>query len=448
MDGLLHDIFGNVVEEDESSKGPNEEANKFYNLINEAKQELYPGCEGFSTLSFIIRLYLLKCLHGSKAKGQPRERVVSKDELRAKEQPMKRMVDEDESRTRQESARKKSKRTVVCPSMLIDDFLKENGKDVEKEIEKLIEDEGDIVMEEQEQEENVDCEEAAETNEFRNFLGTIARNSDFCPSIYTNFKELLKEEAKKDHIGRKERIWSFVQSYYIIPDEGEKAVFYSINLAWRRYKFDIKKDHFLKYTSMKQRLKNRPEGISEDHFKKLLIYWKDSKVQAISQKNAVNKSKQKFRHRVGPRNFARIHAKVREEKDREVTQAEVFIETRQSRKGKEVDGETQVAIDKLQESIEQSTETAKQTFHLLFGKERSGRMRCHGRTVTPSSLRKKEEISLVKKQYDGKIADMSMKMGAMEVSNENYHYQDDDLQGDQEDDDPNDHEHDEYDDQH
>ncbi|GAU10902.1 hypothetical protein TSUD_426740, partial [Trifolium subterraneum] len=97
-------------------------------------------------------------------KGKPRERVVSKDELRAKEQPMKRMVDEVESRTRQESARKKSKRTPVCPSMLIDDFLKENGKDVEKEIEKLIEDEGDIVVEEQEQEENVDCEEAAETN--------------------------------------------------------------------------------------------------------------------------------------------------------------------------------------------------------------------------------------------------------------------------------------------
>jgi hypothetical protein len=42
-------------------------------------------------------------------------------------------------------------------------------------------------------------------------------------------------------------------------------------------------------------------------------------------------------------------------------------------------------------------------------------MRCHGRTATPSSLRKKEEIALVKKQYDGKIANMSQKMGAMEV---------------------------------
>ncbi|WJX94969.1 hypothetical protein P8452_76339 [Trifolium repens] len=120
---------------------------------------------------------------------------------------------------------------------------------------------------------------------------------------------------------------------------------------------------------------------------------------------------QKFRHRVGPTNFASIRSKMREKKGGEVSQAEVFVETRKkSCKGKEVDGETQVAIDKLQESIEKSDEAAKETFHSLFGKERSGRIRCHGRTATPSSLRKKEEIALVKKQYDGKIADMSQKM--------------------------------------
>ena len=61
--GLLYDRFRNVIEEG-NNEGLNEDARKFYNLINEAKQELYPGCKGFSTLSFIIRLYLLKCLLG------------------------------------------------------------------------------------------------------------------------------------------------------------------------------------------------------------------------------------------------------------------------------------------------------------------------------------------------------------------------------------------------
>jgi len=61
---LLYDTFRNVVEAKEDKEGPNDEARKFYQLINDTNQELYPRCESFSTLSFIIRLYLLKCLHG------------------------------------------------------------------------------------------------------------------------------------------------------------------------------------------------------------------------------------------------------------------------------------------------------------------------------------------------------------------------------------------------
>lgn len=38
--------------------------NFFLKLLEEGKQELYPGCENFTKLSFKIRLYLLKSLHG------------------------------------------------------------------------------------------------------------------------------------------------------------------------------------------------------------------------------------------------------------------------------------------------------------------------------------------------------------------------------------------------
>lgn len=40
------------------------------------------------------------------------------------------------------------------------------------------------------------------------FLGTIARNADFCPLIYTNFKELLKDEA--DPKCHNDRIWKYI----------------------------------------------------------------------------------------------------------------------------------------------------------------------------------------------------------------------------------------------
>jgi len=63
IDGLLYDTFRNLADTNTSIEVPNKEANKFYNLINDAKQDIFPGCEIFSTLSFMIRLYLLKCLH-------------------------------------------------------------------------------------------------------------------------------------------------------------------------------------------------------------------------------------------------------------------------------------------------------------------------------------------------------------------------------------------------
>ncbi|WMV18242.1 hypothetical protein MTR67_011627 [Solanum verrucosum] len=64
IDGLLNDQFRDAAQAEGVYDGPNEDAKKFYNLVEEASQELYPGCTGFSKLSFTLRLYLLKCLHG------------------------------------------------------------------------------------------------------------------------------------------------------------------------------------------------------------------------------------------------------------------------------------------------------------------------------------------------------------------------------------------------
>ena len=43
---------------------PNPEAEKFYRHVKEGKKPLYPGCTKFSRLSFLIRLYHLKCAYG------------------------------------------------------------------------------------------------------------------------------------------------------------------------------------------------------------------------------------------------------------------------------------------------------------------------------------------------------------------------------------------------
>ncbi|XP_060177729.1 uncharacterized protein LOC132607651 [Lycium barbarum] len=67
IDGLLYDTFRNVEGDllhEGVREGPSEDAKRFFKLVEEGKQELYPGCKNVSKLSFTIRLYLFKCIHG------------------------------------------------------------------------------------------------------------------------------------------------------------------------------------------------------------------------------------------------------------------------------------------------------------------------------------------------------------------------------------------------
>lgn len=118
----------------------------------------------------------------------------------------------------------------------------------------------------------------------------------------------------------------------------------------------------MKYSTLKERLKNRSESIPEPHFKKLLKYWSKSIIQRAKKENR-----------------------------EEVTQAEMFVITRQWRKGK-IDEETENAIAKLQDSIQNSSEPHDQAFQTLFGKEKLGRVRCYGRTATPTMLKKMKRL--------------------------------------------------------
>ncbi|XP_057443879.1 uncharacterized protein LOC130736038 [Lotus japonicus] len=65
---MLHDMDrGNVFDYPESSnmnEEPNKEAKSLYGLLKDAEQKLYPGCQKFSKLSFIMRLFQMKCVYG------------------------------------------------------------------------------------------------------------------------------------------------------------------------------------------------------------------------------------------------------------------------------------------------------------------------------------------------------------------------------------------------
>ena len=65
MFDTIKDAYPQVVRDRESSgnepQEPNGDAKKFYRLLEEVKQPLYPNCEKYSSLSFIVKLLHTKC---------------------------------------------------------------------------------------------------------------------------------------------------------------------------------------------------------------------------------------------------------------------------------------------------------------------------------------------------------------------------------------------------
>ncbi|XP_016168643.1 uncharacterized protein LOC107611202 [Arachis ipaensis] len=170
-----------------------------------------------------------------------------------------------------------------------------------------------------------------------------------------------------------------------IPIQGKKMVLARVNDNWRRYKTTIKQTHFLPYKCINEMLKNRPKSIPESHFRKLIAYWRTEKVKAASKEN--NESP---------------------------TQAEMFVETRQNIKGKSLDEDTLDVIAHLQAENKKSKESAIRAFQSIFGKEKAGRVRYHGRVTTPTLLKKNEEIATLKQQHAAEKATLEGKVDVMQ----------------------------------
>ncbi|KAG5001724.1 hypothetical protein JHK87_022796 [Glycine soja] len=92
-------------------------------------------------------------------------------------------------------------------------------------------------------------------------------------------------------------------------------MFSHINDSRRHYKSYIKKKHFEKYSTLKERLTNRLGTIPEAHFRKLMTYWRNNIIQEVSKKNAMNRAKQKYLHQTRPTNFAIIRARLLKRKE-------------------------------------------------------------------------------------------------------------------------------------
>ncbi|OIT34100.1 hypothetical protein A4A49_17314 [Nicotiana attenuata] len=211
-------------------------------------------------------------------------------------------------------------------------------------------------------------------SDLTNFLGAIARNPKFIPLVHTSWHVVSKDI--------KQRMWEYVNSKFLIPAEGEKWVMTSLRDAWKRHKRNIKKKYFDKNATIDEMLQNRPNEIPEVQFGQLIEYWDDRNVQCATKEN-----------------------------NEEPSKSRMFITTR-TKKGKEVHTDTQVAISELQ-NCQCSGETADDAFRVVFGKEQPGRVRCYGRSVMTSSLKKDEEITKIKQKHANEITSLKEEMKEM-----------------------------------
>ncbi|XP_057757338.1 uncharacterized protein LOC130976480 [Arachis stenosperma] len=261
-----------------------------------------------------------------------------------------------------------------------------------------------INFEDEEDEEDEEHEEdAANIEGSGGQASNEVRNPRFVTLLYTSW------HGVPDNI--KEGMWEYANQKFILPISSKPWVMRGFCRAWKKYKGEIKKEHFLKYNTKKEMIKNRPLEIPEFQFRKLIRYWSLPAIKAMSVKNTENRSKQTCPHRMGSTNFAIVRKQLRDSKENneEPSRAEVFTATRTSKNGKEIDAKTQTTINELQSRIE-AGENHEDAFVAVLGKDQPGRLRCYGTSITKSSLRKDEEIRQVKVEYNDKVHSLEKKM--------------------------------------
>jgi len=61
---LLHSLIRGTIRGEIDEEQPNEKAKKFFKLLQEAKKELFPGCTEATQVSFIVKMFQMKCMFG------------------------------------------------------------------------------------------------------------------------------------------------------------------------------------------------------------------------------------------------------------------------------------------------------------------------------------------------------------------------------------------------
>ncbi|XP_057247496.1 uncharacterized protein LOC104899247 [Beta vulgaris subsp. vulgaris] len=116
----------------------------------------------------------------------------------------------------------------------------------------------------------------------------------------------------------------------MVPDQGKKWVFESINASWRGHKCRVKQKHYYAHETDEKRWENRPKTVSDSQFKDLLEYWNCSLIEKEAKINKGNRGSLDDMHTMGPKSYAMLRHKLQQEDPdkQEPSQEKVYKESR------------------------------------------------------------------------------------------------------------------------
>nr|CAD1834841.1 unnamed protein product [Ananas comosus var. bracteatus] len=135
------------------------------------------------------------------------------------------------------------------------------------------------------------------------FCGIVARNGQFCPLNYINWRRMpiaLKNEAL-----------SFVMSKFQFQSKkGRAFVMRSLNKKWKDYKAELKAKHFDRTKPKAEISKNVPPGVVRQQWLSLVDFLYSDVAKKREKLAKESRAKQKYTYTSGSKSFARKEKEI------------------------------------------------------------------------------------------------------------------------------------------
>ncbi|KAL6547405.1 hypothetical protein OROMI_023126 [Orobanche minor] len=217
-------------------------------------------------------------------------------------------------------------------------------------------------------------------------------------SIAANLELREREKAAMETLqsqSQTDNLQTQTEDKYVISEDCYDWVMMTMRDLFRGHKSRIKRNHYYRYPTDEERLQNRPWEVPLKEFKMLLEYWTDEKITKRANTNAESRSRQTETHTAGSKSFVQVCHNMAieralldtpEEAPVPISDADVYVKTRQRKSEREYKLPTDEVVKKI-ENVEKLLKegTVEEANEVVYGGKD------HSRSFLVERLIKKRE---------------------------------------------------------